>query len=94
MQNVERRYLLRFEEIIGIAGYLDAWKDIDNICVILIDPDRSQNPQYSPVFNELVSAVHQVWYDRDCDQICWREVCKDLIPNNILSCQILVLLEL
>jgi hypothetical protein len=75
LQNVEKRFMIKFEEISGIEGYVEVWKELDNICVILIEPNRQKDPQYSPVYNEQIQLVHQVWYDKENDQICWREVC-------------------
>lgn len=74
MQLAERRYLIKFDEIIGINGYISVWKLLTNLMVIETTPDRESSPQFSPVFDAEMSCVHQVYYDSQKSQFFWREV--------------------
>jgi hypothetical protein len=76
LQNAEKKFLIQFDEIIGLPGYISVWKSISNLCVVETTPDRSGSPQYSPVFDIDASKLHQILFNSDDSSLQWQEVQK------------------
>lgn len=68
----EHKYLIQFDEIIGLDGYIAVWKTISGLTVVENTPDRNNMPQFSPVFDVNMSLVHQICLIDD--ELHWREV--------------------